>query len=73
MDILTVMIINIMLFSMVILSFVIYSSVKEERENKEKLALAKASTKTDRCPQCKCGSRNKCCPDCGCLPCQCGS
>jgi hypothetical protein len=45
------------------IAFLVCKIIKEEQEKKEKAAFVKAFSKR----------HNKGCPDCGCLPCQCGS
>jgi len=49
--------------SLFCLAFLVCKIIQEEREKKEKAAFAKAFSVR----------HNKSCPDCGCLPCQCGS
>lgn len=47
------------------LALVIRKIVQDEKEKKEKLAFQKAFSKRH--------NKRMGCPDCGCLPCQCGS
>ena len=44
------------------IALIVYKIIQEEREKKEKAAFVKAFA-----------ARHHGCPNCGCLPCQCGS
>jgi len=46
------------------IAFIVHKIIQEEKEKKEKLAFQKAFSAI---------SNRKGCPNCGCLPCQCGS
>ena len=64
MDTLVLMTLGIAAGSISCLAFLVCKIIQEEREKKEKAAFVKAFSKRYN----KGG-----CPNCGCLPCQCGS
>jgi len=63
MDAFVLMSLGIAAGSISCLAFLVCKIIQEEREKKEKAAFVRAFSKR----------HNKGCPDCGCLPCQCGS
>ena len=63
MDTFALMTLGIAFGSIACLAFLVCKTIQEERDKKEKTAFVKAFSKR----------YNKGCPDCGCLPCQCGS